>query len=392
MKLHHPLFLLALLVGCDDTKDGGISSGGEAVDAGSNGDDGGSGSGDEGGSGSGAGTSDGSGTGDSGGSGGSGGTGGSGSGSGEDCWTEVADSYPEDGAADWYYRSPLEVYLSEPDPTATVTLEQDGTPVSGTVEVDDDGQQLRFTPDALLSPSTAYTLAVTVCGGDVASSLSFTTSDLGTPLACDLDDHAYVLDHAGGRYVEPRALAELLFESLEDNLIVGLTGNAAGGVDAQAARSDGWGGRQDYCLPSIDLTTSSWTDPTFVLDPVDVVLPMAGLLVPVEDLTIAGSVAADCSRVGGVSWTGALDARALGPLLGELLGSEDPDEICVLFESFGVECAACTDDGAPYCVPVKVTDIEGEDLGVGLSCVSEVDCHPGCPTTTCEDPSVGVCD
>jgi hypothetical protein len=379
-----------LALACDNAdKDEGISSGGDAVDVGgsSDGGDGGSGSGDDGGSGSG--DDGGSGSGGSAGS----GSGGSGSGGSGDCSVTVLDTYPGSGQSDWHYLTPLEVELNDSDSTARLSLSKGGSSVPGTFSTDDRDRILRFSPDDPLDPSTSYELSISLCSGDVSTSLSFSTSELGTPLDCSLEGKTYraALEH--GRFIKPDpAVASLLFDTFEDDFLLGVFSERGSSLELHAALSDGVGGPQNYCAPSIELGTATWSDPTFEFGPSDLTIEVAGVSIPVSSFYARGTFSPDCSYTGGGRWEGELDARVLAPLVGELLGAEDPDAVCALLTTFGVACEACSSDAEEYCIQVIVEDLQGSAIGTSLSCVSDEDCHPACSSSTCGDPSAGVCD
>lgn len=390
MRSHHPTFLLVLLVfGCDDDKDPGISSGGEAVDASGTeaGDDtdegGGAGSGEGGGSDAG-----------SGGSSGSGDDTGSGTGGDPACETTVVETVPAMGTSDWFYLSPLEVALSTPDPTTQVSLSHGGAPVPGSVRTADDGLRISFTPDAPLSPDTDYALAVSVCSGAVGTSVDFTTSILGTPLACSLEGRSFRADLSSARVVQPGpALGDLLLDQIEQDFLLGVFSETESRLELHAALSESPGAPQDSCLPSIELPTDArWTDPTFELGPADAHLTLGGTVLPVSDLYIRGTFAPDCSYTAGGVWQATLDARALGPLFDDLLGTTDPDEICTALTTFGMLCEVCATDGETYCVELELDQLAGDAMSEPVHCVSQEDCHPSCATSTCSDPTDGECN
>jgi len=310
------------------------------------------------------------------------------------CTVTIDATYPEADQADWFYRSAVEAYINEADASATISLSSDAGDVSGSMSTDDDGLRLIFTPDAPLSPSTSYTMNISTCDGEGGASISFMTSELGTPIECDLSGKAYRVDLASARFVKPDpAVASLLFDALEDDILIGVSEQGDAELQMLGALSDGIGGQQNYCYPSIEFpTAAAFEDPFFSVGPADTTLNVADVSVTISQLGISGAFAPDCTYFGGGRLTGELDARVLGPLVGELLGEEDPDAICQLLTTFGVVCEACSSDGAEYCAAIEVVDIAAATTGVALSCVAGEECHPACTTSTCEDPTAGICD
>ena len=294
---------------------------------------------------------------------------------------------------DFYFQSPVEALLSEADPSATITLtDSSGAEVAGSQAVEDE-TRIIFTPSADLTPSTEYTMSVSTCDGASGSSITFSTSELGLPVECDLAGKSYRVDLLSARFVQPDpAVASLLFEQLSDDILLVIASASDTELEMLGALSDGIGGQQNYCYPSIEFpTAASFADPVFAVGPEDVTLDVAGTSIQISGLSISGAIAPSCTYFGGGKLEGELDARVLAPLVEELLDTSDPDEICGLLVTFGVECKPCSSDSAPYCAEIEVDNITAANAGVPLACVSEEECHPACSTSTCEDPNAGDC-
>ncbi|RME21014.1 MAG: hypothetical protein D6798_19110, partial [Deltaproteobacteria bacterium] len=99
--------------------------------------------------------------------------------------------------------------------------------------------------------------------------------------------------------------------------------------------------------------------------------------VPIHDLKISGTFAADGTAIHGGAIQGEVDVRDLTELVGDLLGTKDPDSICGLLSVFGATCETCSSDGATYCLSVQVEDIDGTET-TGVEEVKDQDCHPLC--------------
>jgi hypothetical protein len=303
------------------------------------------------------------------------------------------ETYPASGATDWYFQSPVEAVLSEADATATITLSGPDGDVAGSVSIVDDTRVI-FTPDADLTPSTEYSMSVSLCDGASGSSITFSTSELGLPVECDLKGKSYRVDLLSARFIQPDpSIASLLFEQLSDDILLGVSEVGDGELSMLGALSNGTGGQQNYCYPSIDFpTAATFNDPVFTVGPADTTLEVAGEPITISNLSISGAFAPDCTYFGGGKLQGELDARLLAPLVADLIGEDDPTEICNFLVTFGVTCGECSSDGQPFCADVEVDQIAASSTGVALSCVSEEECHPACSTSICDDPNAGDCN
>lgn len=328
---------------------------------------------------------------DSGSAGGDGGGEASGDGGGG-CDVTYALSNPAPDSTTHFYLDPVEVTLSEADASASISIaDAAGTAVGGSTSFSADGLTAIFTPDAGFAPSTAYTVNISVCDGVANGSAAFTTSSLGGPVTVDLSGTTYVVNLAESRFVQPAGVADLLLGSLENNILVGVRSATDSSIEMIGAIDDAGSGAQDYCTPSIPFPTATFNNPAFQVGPADTTLNVAGVSITINGLSISGAFSPDGSYFGGGRLEGQLDARTLAPLLGDLLGVTDPDEVCSLLIGFGVTCGACDSDGAAYCVDVLADQITATAQGAPLECVDESDCHPECASSTCGDTSAGEC-
>lgn len=301
-------------------------------------------------------------------------------------------SNPVDGSSTHFYLDPVEFGLSAADASASIAVaDAAGTAVAGSSSISEDGLTVSFVADGGLAPSTSYTATLSICDGSGGGSGSFTTSSLGAEVTADLTGKTYVVDLGTARFVQPAGVADLLLGSLENNILVGVTSVDGATLNMIGAIDDGAGGGQDFCTPSIPFPPASYDNPSFQVGPADTDLNVAGLSITINGLLIRGAFSSDGSYFGGGRLEGQLDARTLAPLLGDLLGVTDPDEVCALLIGFGVTCGACGSDGAAYCVDVLADQITATAQGASLVCVDESDCHPECGANTCGDPSVGEC-
>lgn len=302
------------------------------------------------------------------GDGGAGGDGGS-----AECGVSVSSTWPTNGETDAYYRTDIEFQLSDVDPgNPSISLaDAAGTAVDGSTSLSEDGKTVYFYPSAPLEPETSYTATLSYCTGD--ASIEFTTSSLGKPLTTDIVDKAYIVDLDGARFLEPAGVADLLLGQLSNSILLGVVATSPDLQMIGALSVDG-GTEQDTCTPTIDFPPADFSEsPYFAIGPQTTIISAAGYDIQIDNLEISGTFAADGSYFGGGVLAGQLDARALAPLVADLLGTDDPDTICATLVGFGVECKTCDSDGADYCIDVLVDDLTATELSSSLVVRTDAD-------------------
>jgi len=374
------LFVVALVAaGCsgkdDNTGDTGLAGNGGGLP----GDNGAPGGGGPGGGGPGGADDTGT-TGDAGGPGGgpgggaddTGTSGGPGGGTGGDCDVEIDDTIPAHGASDAYYRGDIVFELSDPDPTASISVGG----VSGVSVLSDDQETVTFTPSAPLNPSTDYTATLDYCGGSPA--ISFSTSSLGSSPVTSLDEGAtYALDFTSGRWVEPAGVGSILEAYLEASMLLSVVNVSGASLDMRFGLGlEEDPEQQDFCQTTTELRGLDYSDaPYFQLGPADLELSIGGVELEFLDFMLSGTFASDYSYIGGAVFAGSIDTRPLGELL---LGEDDPDAVCDLMVGFGVSCVECP-GGGDYCLSVVIQDLVAEEIRDELERVGQADCHDECP-------------
>ncbi len=308
------------------------------------------------------------------------GDGGAGDGGTAACGVSVDSTWPTSGETDAYYRTQVEFKLSAADPDMTPSIsvaDAGGAEVAGSNTLSDDGRTVYFYPSSPLASGASYTATLTYCTGE--ATIDFTTGSLGAPLTADITGNGYVVDLEGARFVEPEGVASLLLDQLDNSILLGVQSTSPQLEMIGAISVDG-GTAQDTCEPSIEFPAADFSEsPFFSIGPQDTVISAAGYDIQIDQLEVSGTFAADGSYFGGGVLAGQLDARVLAPLVGELVGSEDPDEICGLLVGFGVECTTCSSDGQPYCLDVLVEDltaIQGDSLVVRTD--ADIKADPTC--------------
>ncbi|MDP2304409.1 MAG: Ig-like domain-containing protein [Pseudomonadota bacterium] len=274
------------------------------------------------------------------------------------CTATVFGTEPADGATAVYYRDPIEVSFEGDGSSAALTLtDAGGTAVAFDTEWTNGNVQAILT--TVLEANTTYTIAVDVCG--VATSSSFTTSSLGTPLTEDpstLLDRAYVwrlseatitepsfLDFVASTYLTvPLLISVASVGSSEIELLGGVAYHENDGSYTQVMAEETWDfpagdfAHQPYFEAYADYITVSYD----------------GIPIPIEQFNLSGTFTADGTSIQKGVGSGFGDSRHMGPLLGR--EATDYNAICEVAAGAGVVCVPCS-DGEPYCLYIVAEDI-----------------------------------
>ncbi|MCB9795265.1 MAG: hypothetical protein H6741_21390 [Alphaproteobacteria bacterium] len=289
-----------------------------------------------------------------------------------DCYGEIRETSPRDGATDAYYRGPVEFRLSDHDPSAELRVE--GVPGRSGFDADDP-ELVRFTPDAPFEPSTAYTATLDYCGGQEAS-IGFTTSSTGSPVpSAELAGRSWVVDLQSGRVVEPAGAGAVVENYLDVGLLIGVSAADDDRLTLLLApESTDRRGLQDLCAPTSELIVDYSEDPSFSFGPQDASLPLGGGSLALQDMVLEGSVRPDGEGLQGVTLSGVWDTRPYVDLVEE--GGE-PGALCDIAAGFGVRCEPCASDGGTYCVTLRFVDLTAEPASAEVLEVTG-DCHETC--------------
>jgi len=302
----------------------------------------------------------------------------------EGCQITASADYPVAGQADAYYRANIEFGLSDVDPSATISLTSATGEVAGTVTMNEDGDEVIFTPDSSLDPSASYTATLTWCDGENTAEIAFSTSSLGTPLDADIEGSTYVLDIADGRFIKPAGVGEIIGGLLANKILIGIKSADDGDLAIRGAISMENGDDQDLCAQTLEEfpTADFNASPYFELPEGDVALSVAGYDVSIMAMSIAGTFSSDGSYFGGGTMSGELDARTLAPLLADQLEipeDEDPGQyMCDLLIGFGVACIPCSSDGDPFCAILEIDQLVADNSGVEIKEILQTDCDEEC--------------
>jgi len=293
------------------------------------------------------------------------------------CDVRLVETEPADGIADAYYRQPIEFELTDPDPTATVSI--DGVPGTVTRRGTRD-QIVVFTPDAPLAPASSYTATLGWCGG--TSTLGFGTSDAGLPIddTAALAGRVFSVPFQSGRIVEPDGVAGLVRQYLAQTDLLRIDAAAGGTLAATNALAVTGADPvvQDWCVPTVSFDESDFSDaPAFALSADSARLVLAGVVVELRNLQVSGAFLPDGRTIAGGEVRYVLDMRALAALV----DASDPGSVCAAAEGFSEPCQPCPGSGEPFCLTFHLDKLEGTWVeGLGLDPVPGADC-PDCATS-----------
>lgn len=270
----------------------------------------------------------------------------------DDCGNDVAETVPESGATDAFYRTDVVAVLDEADSGASIAV--DG--VTGTNSID--GTVVYFTPDAPLTNGSSYTATLTYeCGEET---WDFTVGDVGGATdEASLPGNTYSLDLASGTWVKPAGVGDLIGGLIGDvEVLFGVISvDAKGGtIPMIGALGDG-NGNQDVCVPTLDFPVApTWENPYWEVVTPTLDITVDSFTISVSDVTLGGAFTADGSAIEGGVLKGSIDTR---PLVDAVAKGGSDGAVCGLVTSLasGVECVPCG-DGQPYCLEVWVSDID----------------------------------
>ncbi len=299
----------------------------------------------------------------------------------EECVIITKSVYPADGAADAYYKAPIDFELSNPDPFAVIT-----TDIPGEQTTNEDGKHIIWTPSAPLTPGQTYSASLEYCAGEIAT--TFTVSDAGSPITDPdaLVDQTYLFDLHSGRVPVPAGLGDVLIDNLSALILMGVQSVSGSSMDILGAVSILGESGQDYCSPTIPFSGADFSaSPDVSFGVASTTLIAAGVGVDVSDIVITGTFRPDGSAIEGMTFHGTIDTRPLAPLVDSGDGTEDA--ICLLAANFSAACVACPSDGGVFCLEIEadhiVAEVDPGTVVVEICEANAADCNPGPPADTC---------
>jgi len=297
----------------------------------------------------------------------------------DSCAIVVQQAFPEDGAEDVFYQTDVHFLLSSVDDTAAITISESssGDTVPGTTTIE--GTLVTWSGDEDLEANTSYDATLSFqCGEDTKS---WTTSDAGEPLEDpdDLIGNVYSINLQDGHWVEPYNVGVLLGEVLKDVEILVSPISIDTMITQRGALGDG-AGEQDMCAPSIPFPPAEFDNPSFTLQTDRLELPLSDSTAAIDNLELSGSFTPpDGDAIAGVMLSGAVDTRALVPLI----QGESDDAFCQLLDAaLGVPCEECADQTGPFCVTILVDNLTADkvsEAGLVERTQEQIDQDPACP-------------
>lgn len=306
--------------------------------------------------------------------------------SGDTCENSIDEVFPENGEANAFFRTSVDVKLDDEETGASITLTGPEGDVAGTSTVN--GDTITFNPTNALTPSTEYTVTVDYSCG--APTTTFTTSSVGSAITGgDIEDNTYSLDLASGRFVEPQGIGSILGDFIDQEILIGVQSVGADNIQLIGAIGDGGSPpAQGECDPTIAFPEASFTaNPFFQVGPETTSLSVAGFTVTIEDLEISGAFSPDGTFIAGATLAGVIDTRPLVPLLNaddncdpgaprccdtdvdpgcdsadDTADCCDEDAICDLAGQIGVACQACEGGTGDFCLTLLVDSLQAEQV------------------------------
>lgn len=312
----------------------------------------------------------------------------------EPCEIVIADLLPAEDSAAAYYRDPIAATLSQEDPSATILVRTTSGEVVPTTLSPDPERPLRVraTPDAPLTPGAEYRATVTACDGRGSRTWAFTVGSAGLPLECDPTGLSGLMGLADARWVRPEGVGELLRAVGPGDPVVGVTFAVGGTLQSRLSWATD-AGQPSACLPTTELPPAVLSGPDLAVSVGSLSVDYAGHEVILEDASLSGTIAPDCSAVVGGRLSGRLDLRTAAAALADTVPElSNTAALCALVAESDTPCEPCA-DGELACVGIVVEGIDTPATTAVPECVDAVACHPSCSENApeCVDPSEGEC-
>lgn len=288
------------------------------------------------------------------------------------CTVSVVSTSPTAGATGVYYRAPVVVSFDGDAVAAGAdiqVLDPSGYPALADYTWSDGNVQaeiaLRFP-----APNTEYELVVVVC--DKVSSVHYTTSDLGTPLAegsASLVGRTYVFTLADANITTPAFLDALAGQYLTVPLLFYVTAADDATIDFLGALGylDAVEGTYyQVDLPTWDFPAGNFSASPFFSAQAEYITIMYDVIpIPIEGFYLEGAFTSDGYYIREGLATGKADTRYMAELIGQ--PADAYSAVCDFAALAGVYCEPCA-DGESYCLYIEAEDIEAVYVD-GLSLV-----------------------
>lgn len=258
------------------------------------------------------------------------------------CTAEFNKVFPEDASTGVYIRTPLQFYLTQPDPSAQIA-----TDIPGHMETSEDGRVLSWIPDDPLQPESSNSLTLNGCFG--SASTHFQTSRAGQPLESDLQGRTWLLQFKQGRadtpsteLLAPYLLGYVRMEVLRQTSTA-LTLRSTYSRDASFA---------EECEVAQQFAVFNEA-PNFTTIPSNLAFPH------LYHAQLSGTFTPDAKRIEGIHITGQWDVRDL-EADGLNTQGETPEHLCGILAAVHLPCTPC-DDGEPLCMELSASLIPADE-------------------------------
>lgn len=285
------------------------------------------------------------------------------------CTNALDATIPEDGATEVYHRVTVRMTLDDEDATASIAVvDADGKEVVGKSEVD--GKTVAFTPAEPYANGATYTATLTYECTD-PESISFTTSDVGQPLAVDPVGRVYKLDLTQGDWVKPAGVGSLIVNLITDDISVFLMPSA---IDEKGKNTIDFIGappnpsntsEQDPCSAPFFVDGATWDAPHFEGNSDSLAISVLAIDVNIQNLGLSGDIAPDGSSIEIGAFSGEIDAREIEA------GFPDVD-LCSLVPGGCQPCSA--EATSKTCLEARIENLSLPYLDNVPSLVAEPEC------------------
>mgnify|MGYP003950594865 CR=1 FL=1 len=286
----------------------------------------------------------------------------------EPCETAVVETTPQSGQTGVYYRDSIEVVFDDDGSSSSIVLyDPEEVVVEAEISWGDGNLKATITPTDALEASTAYMLEVEICQSTTL--VAFETDDFGSDLDYEPEDLiglTFNFDLGGADYEEPEGLGAVIGLYLSQPLLIGVTDASADSISllgAQGIVDDVTAEvTQDEDFGTWDFGAADFTsNPYFSSDTDEIIIDYNGYEIPIYYFQLKGTFSSDATSIGGGHAEGLADSRNMGPLIEQ---GDDPNAVCELADSLGLECEACP-DGEVYCMTL-IANFDEATLEPGL--------------------------
>ena len=194
-------------------------------------------------------------------------------------------------------------------------------------------------------------------------------------------DESYMLDIDAADWAEPRGIGKGI-DDFVPTFLLHVNGDDPNDFDVTLGTARG--GTQDACnTTSVVGATANPPRSTIGPSQVSLFIQYASDSVAVRstiyDLTIKNVLPTGDEPTDSGELTATLDFRELYPLVTTLI-MPTPASVCASFEdTYSAPCVPCPNDGDPFCLTVKATDLAAVRTDTPIEPIDSVD--PSCPAT-----------